>query len=229
MAYKKHMKRGIKEAKTPDKAVIEILSEGQKTQSEIHDIIKEKPHDLPLSRMGLWKILDKLEKKDEIEKKDIGGVFVFQNSHKSKILAEFCGIGFRSSIRGNFFVKDGLDIELGITKKEKINSDVLMRFFGFYVLYSIIASRTLPKERRSDWLGSVLDLEKSIPMSEFFEAFVDKNEETVKKITTELKKKYKKNFGYMSQAFLDTTYHNLKNKNPKFSKENKDFVEKLNF
>ena len=214
------------EDKTRKELIKQCLSTGPKQRKELLEFLKEKKKPVK-SVTSLVKHLNQLIKQGDVIKTLLPGkpYPVYQFTPKSKILAEFCGVGFRNLVRGNFFAKDGLDRELGITKKEKINADVLIRFFGFYVLYSIIVSRTLPMDQRSDWLRSVLDLEKSLPMSEFFEVFVDKNEETVKKIMIELRENYKKNFGYMSKIFLDTTY-NPKIKKTKFSKEIIEFVDK---
>ena len=220
--YKKELDE---EDKTRKELIKQCLLTGPKQRKELLQFLKV--HGKPVKSItSLVKHLTQLIKQGDVIRTISPGKSypVYQFTSKSKVLAEFCGIGFRNLVRGNFIVTDGLDVELGITKKENINADVLMRFFGFYVLYSIIVSRTLPKNQRSDWLKSVLDLEKSLPMSKFFEVFVDKNEETVKKITLELRENYKKNFGYMSKIFLDTTY-NLK---IKLSKEIMEFVEKSN-
>lgn len=213
------------EDKTRKELIKQCLFTGPKQRKELLQFLKD--HDKPVKSItSLVKHLTQLMKQGDVIRTILPGKSypVYQFTSKSKVLAEFCGIGFRNLVRANFIEKDGLDIELGITKKENINGDVLMRFFGFYVLYSIIASRTLPKNQRSDWLRSVLDLEKGIPMSKFFELFVDKNEETIRKITIELRENYKKNFGYMSKIFLDTTY----NRKIKLSKGIKEFVEKSN-
>ena len=183
------------------------------------------------SRDRLNDLLNQMIKEGEIQRiiLDNKPYPVYIVTNKSKILAEFCGIRFRNLIRSSFITKPEIVKEFGIIDKKTLNAESLIRFFGFYVLYSLIASQTISKGLRSDWLRPVLDLEKSYPMSEFFEAFVDKNEKTIKNMTHELMKDYKKNFGYMSKLFLETSYHNLKiGKFNKFSKEIVDMVEKYN-
>jgi len=226
LPYKKYLKTN--ELPSYDNAIIDILEQGSKTQPQIQELIEEKPYKLKLSRMGLWKIFNRLEEKGEIEKSLSDNVFIYQLSPKSKIFAEFCGKWFQSFTQGNFIVKNGLVKEFGIVDPKTINADSLIRFFGFYVLYSIIASCTLPKEQGPHWLNSALNLQQSLPMSEFFKAFVSNDEKIINKIMFELKERYKKNFGHMSKIFMDTTYNNLKIKNPNVTKEMKDILKKDN-
>lgn len=226
MPYKKYLKTD--DLPNYDKAILDILEQNpQITQTQIQELISKKPYKLDLTRMGLWKILNKLEKKGEIEKSLSDNGFVFQISPKSKIFAEFCGKLFQSFTQGNFIVKDGLGKEFGIVNPKTINADSLIQFFGFYVLYSIIASdTTLPKKQGSYWLNSALNLQQGFPMSEFFKAFVSDNEKIIKKIKFELKEKYKKNFGHMSSIFIETTYNKLKIKNPEVTKKMIDIIRK---
>jgi len=77
----------------------------------------------------------------------------------------------------------------------------------------------IDKKITPNWLGPVLDLEKSLPMSVWLESFADKNEETIKEILQNLRKKYRKNFAYMSKTFLDNLFISLQiEKNKEYPK-----------
>jgi len=213
MAYKKYNKSKYNgNKKTTNEAIIEILRKNKEpmTQTEIHEKIKEKPYELKLSRMGLWKVLGKLEKQKDIKKTVFDGVFVYKDSSKSKIVAEMSGIDFALHFKKMFIDKPELVKEFGLTKKTKNNPEALMRFFGFYVLSTLVISRIISKEQRSNWLAVALDLEKSVPMSTFFERFTENNDKTIKEIAITLKENYKKNFAYMSKTSLDVFYRSIK-------------------
>lgn len=186
--------------------------------------------DIQYSRDRINIILNEMIKSMDIQRTilDNNPHPVYTVTNESKILAEFCGIRFRNLVRDNFITKNVVE-EFGIIDKKTLSAESLIRFFGFYVLFSFIAGHTISKGLRSDWLRTVLDLEKSLSMSEFFEAFVNKDEKIIKNLASELMKNYKNNFVYMSKIFLKTSYHNLKiGKFKKFSKEIVDMVEKYN-
>ena len=211
MAYKKYNKTILKDAKAPEKVIMDILKEGSKIQPEIQEIIKEKFNESKLSRMGLWKILDRLEKQGEIKSKFIGGIKLYEIVYnKSKLLAEITGIDFALHFKQMFIDKPELMKEFGLARKTKNNPEALMRFFGFYVLSTLVISHVINNKQRSSWLAAALDLEKSLSLSTFFEEFTENNDKTIKEIAITLKENYKKNFAYMTETALEALYRSMK-------------------
>lgn len=222
MAYKTYLKEeiGIEIFYTLEKAIIEIIKKnGGSSQPKIQKILEKPPYKnrirntkgdkvTTLSRMGLWKILNKLEKQGEIEKIFLDGNLGYQILHTSKINAEFCGLYFQAKAKRNFL--DNIEImnEFGSGNFKDVDVNTLMKFFGFYVLYSLITSRIVNKKQRKAWLSSALNLEKTLPISDFFEV-IGRDEKKVMELTHQLRKKFSKNFAYMSKAFIDTTYDKI--------------------
>ena len=226
MAYNKKYNKTIqKDAKTPDHAIIRILSGGTIAQPEIQKMIKKKPYSIELTRMGLWKILDRLEKKGEIEKKFLDGVYVYNVSPKSKILAEVLGVTFQVLFKSKMKIADSQENIFEEFGSKDNPVDALLKYFGFYVLGSMLASRMIKdKKQRTYWLKVVLDLEKRQPISEIFEDWIGHNEETTKNLILALRQKYKKNMAVLGHSCIET----LKVREFKHSNEFKMFIDNWN-
>lgn len=214
MAYKSYVKEtfdGVKNIFTLNIAVIEILNKKKSlTQPEIQKIISKKPYKdkirttkgdkaEPLSRMGLWKILDRLEKKGEIESKFIAGIKFYNVLKKSKLLAQFNGIQFGNMFQYGLFKRhQELVKEFESSKNKKTKLDALLQFFGFFIIGSLLVSRIYSKDLRTDWLRPVLDLEKNGSMSKFFEGIT--YEDKLVYMIRELSKKYPENIWTLGEA-----------------------------
>jgi len=146
MAYKTYVKKTTEGniSYTMNKAIIEILKEkGGLSQPKIQSILEKSPYKnrikntkgdkvTTISRMGLWKILDKLEKQGEIEKIVLDGSLGYKISPKSKIITEIQGDYFQTNFKNHMFLnEEKLMKEFQSTKHEKNIIDSLIQFFGF--------------------------------------------------------------------------------------------------
>jgi len=239
MAYKTYVKKTGEGniSYIMNKAIIEILKEkGELSQPKIQSILRKPPYKnrvkntkgdkvTTISRMGLWKILDKLEKQGEIEKIVLDGSLGYQISPKSKIIAEIQGDHFQANFKNNMFRnEEKLMKEFQSTKHEKNIIDSLIQFFGFYVLGSLLASRMINKKQRSQWLRPVLDLERGNSTSVFFDNLLGNNEKALKEMVFVLKQNYKLNMAILGKCIENGIDSNQKIKDLPFSKEAIDFV-----
>lgn len=230
-----------------DKAITEILnSNGALSQPKIQKILSLPPYKnkirtkkegkiSALSKMGLWKILDKMEQKGEIEKIVLDGKIGFQITPKSKILAELQGHYFQAHLKQNMLDNNVKLLEE--FQEQKNNLDPFLKFFGFYVVGSLLVSHGLNEkhmtthdkklsvkeleELRQEWLKPVLNLQNGNPISEFFDEIFDSKRGDLEKTITELKKSYKKNM-----ALLELCYQHSNLNNPKMKKLSEDSFDK---
>jgi hypothetical protein len=215
-------------------AVIDILQKnGGLSQAKIQKILKSDEYkiienktnkDSTISRMGLWEILEKLEKEGEIEKVVFDGVFGFAVTNKSKILAEVQGNFFRAHFKNNM-IQNNVDL-LQEFKKETSTVDPLLKFLGFYVLGSLITSDLLEtkhitnkkltkkqqEELRQIWLNSVLNLQKGLPISDFYDNFFNHSEKNKLTIVKQLAKSYKENMNLFGDVMkhIEDNYPKIK-------------------
>lgn len=193
-------------------AVIDILQKyGNSSQAKIqkffesseYKIVEEKTNkETTISRMGLWEVLDKLEKQGEIEKIVLDGKIGFAVTNKSKILAEVQGKFFRAHFKKNMMIN-----EINSLKEFKKNDstlDPMLKFLGFYVLGSLFTSDHLdPKhstnknlnkkekeELRNIWLSAVLNLQKGEPISNFYDEYFKHNKKDVTTAIKQMSKAY---------------------------------------
>ena len=258
MAYKSYIKKSSQSEHeyTVDKAIIEILNKGGLSQPKIQSILEKAPYknrikkrkkdgeyeNSPLSRMGLWKILNKLEKKGEIEKIVLDGNLGYQVSPKSKILAQIQGDFFQSRFKNRMMVNEKKLLREFQSAKHKRNLiDSLMQFFGFYVLGSLLISHAIQKEKnmtnkqfedfRQEWLKPVLDLQRGNPISNYFDKLIGTNPKICDEIVFLLSKEYKLNMYVLGNCAKEMVQNDLKLKDMfegSFSKEMIDFVNERN-
>lgn len=235
MAYKTYFKKTTEGniSYTMNKVIIEILKEkGGLSQPKIQSILEKPPYKnrikntkgdkvTTISRMGLWKILDKLEKQGEIEKIVLDGSLGYKISPKSKILAGIQGDYFQASFKNNMILNEERLLNEFQSAKHKRNSiDSLMQFFGFYVLGSLLMSYTIKKEKdmtneefedfRHEWLSPILDLQRGNPISDYFDKLFGNNEEVLKEMVFILSKEYKLNMSVLGNCAKEMIKNNQK-------------------
>lgn len=204
MSLKKYAKKQDEGDKVPESTVIEILDKnGEKPFSEIYELFmiefykNKKNKDETFTEMGLRKVMSRLEKKGDVEKIVSERGMVYRVLQKSKILAEIKGITFMGIFKSGMLIHDEkLLAEFDI----KNPIDALMKYFGFYVLGSLLASRMVAEEQRPDWLKHVLNLEEGNKISEYFENIYGVNPEVVTKITEVLQHQYKENYAILDES-----------------------------
>lgn len=216
-------------------AVIDVLQRyGNLSQPKIQELIESDEYKIvgektnketKISRMGMWEILDKLEKAGEIGKIVLDGRIGFTLTNKSKILAEVQGDFFRAHFKKNLI---GNEIpSLKEFRKYDSTLDPMLKFLGFYVLGSLITSdlleekhmtdKTLKKKEKDElrkiWLSAVLDLEKGKPISDFYDGFFKQNKKDVTTVVKQLSKAYPLNMNLFGGILehLQNNYPRIKN------------------
>jgi len=229
---------------TPDHVIIQILSNGLKTQPEIQKALEKIEAKKPkgkrdtLSRMGIWKILNRLEKHGEIEKILTTKGITYKVLSKSKILAEIQGDYFQASFKNNMILNEERLLKEFQSAKHKRNTiDSLMQFFGFYVLGSLLMSHTIKKEKnmtnkefedfRQEWLRPVLDLQRGNSMSDYFDELLDNNEKVLKEMVFILSKEYKLNMSVLGNCTKEMIKNNQKLKELSKDTFSKDVIDGL--
>lgn len=143
-------------------------------------------------------------------------------TNKSKILAEFQGHFFQTNLKTNLFLNP--EALLTEFKKEKSIVDPILKFFGFYVLSSLLMSHGLDKEVMTDkqltpkqfeelrqvWLKSVLDLQRGKSFSDFFDEHFDTKKGDLEILIKALEKNYKKNMIIFNKVFENSLQNNPK-------------------
>jgi hypothetical protein len=183
--------------------------------------------------MGVGDILRSLEEKGEIEKVVFNDKFCFSITNKSKILAEVQGNFFRANFR-NIMFENKIQL-LEEFKTEKSTVDPILKFIGFYVVGSLIESdfsedeylsdKKLNKEKKEElrqiWLSSVLDLQKGLSFSDFFDDYFNHNKKDILILVKQLGKTYKTNMFVFGKVLK-----NIAENYPKIKKLSDDTFDK---
>jgi hypothetical protein len=221
--------------------IIKILSANPKQAKDLRSELGEKG--IGYSRVGLNDLLNLLIDSGDIQRKIIEGNSypVYAVTDKSKILAELQGYYFQAHFKINYY---GNHISLlKEFQKENHTIDPVLKFFGFYVLGSLVTSHALEKKDLSDkdlkqkdfevlrqeWLKPVLDLQRGLAMSDFFDEYFDTKKSDLPRIIEELQK-YKKNMWILESCFENSMKNNPKIKklsDETFDKSVIDNMEKL--
>ena len=226
------------------KTIVEILKKKPLQAKQLREALKKKGKYYEFSRDRLNDILNSMMDKGDITRivLDKKPYPVYAVTNKSKILAEIQGDFFQANFKNNMFLnKKNLLKEF----QETNPIDPLMKFFGFYVLGSLLASHTLDRkdmtdkklknneleELRQTWLKPVLDLQRGNSMSNFFDEYFDTNKKDVEKIITHLSETYKKNMTILEKSVETSVENNSKIKelsDSSFSKDAIDFINERN-
>ena len=221
--------------------IIKILSVNPKQAKDLRAELVKKG--ISYSRVGLNDLLNLLIDSGDIQRKMIEDKSypVYTVTNKSKILAEVQGYYFQAHFKINYF---GNHVALlKEFQKENHHIDPILKFFGFYVLGSLITSHALEKKDLSDktlkqkdfealrqeWLKPVLDLQRGPAMSDFFDEYFDTKKSDLPRIIKELQK-YKKNMWILESCFDNSMENNPKMKklsDETFDKSVIDNMEKL--
>ena len=221
--------------------IIKILSVNPKQAKDLRAELVKKG--ISYSRVGLNDLLNLLIDSGDIQRKIIEDKSypVYTVTNKSKILAELQGYYFQAHFKINYF--DNHLALLKEFKKENHAIDPILKFFGFYVLGSLVTSHALEKRDLSDknlkrkdfealrqeWLKPVLDLQRGLTMSDFFDEHFDTKKSDLPGIIKELQK-YKKNMWILESCFENSMENNPKIKklsDETFDKSVIDNMEKL--
>ena len=213
--------------------IIKILSINPKQAKDLRVELGKKG--ISYSRVGLNDLLNLMIDSGDIQRKIIEDKSypVYAVTSKSKILAEIQGYYFQIHLKRNMFDNH---VQLIEEFQEKKNiADPILKFFGFYVVGSLLSSHGLDKkhitdkdltqsefdELRQEWLKPVLDLQRGFPMSEFFDKVFDTRKGELVEIITALTKSYKKNM-----TLLNLCFDNSVENNPKIKKLSDDTFDK---
>ena len=207
--------------------IIKILRNKPLQAKALREALAKKGKQFDFHKDSLNEILKKLRVDGEITRiiLDDNPYPAYAVTEKSKILAEFQGYYFQAHLKRNMF--DNHETLFKEFKEQKNRADPILKFFGFYVVGSLLMSHGLDKthmtnknisqeefeELRQVWLKPVMDLQKGNSMSEFFDDNFDINKKSLVDIITELDKSYKKNMALLN---LCADHSNLNN--PKMKK-----------
>ncbi len=216
--------------------IIKILSKNPKQAKDLREELKKINPDYGYSRVGLNDILNLLIDSGDIERTILpdSQYPVYSVIKKSKILAEFNGHVFSDLFSYAMFHKKhmlNLLREFENSSGEKNQVDALLEFFGFLVIGPILASRLYDddKKTREAWLSPVLDLERNLHISHFFEAQPEKR---IKQTADELWRKFPVNMDMLKDAIegsMKIKDLNDKNKDePSVLKMMKDTINRQN-
>ena len=189
------------ELKEVKNAIVKILVSKPLQAKDLRKALKKMNKNFGYSRDRLNDLLNQMRNGGNIERimlKD-NPYPVYSVLTNSKILAEFNGNAFRVLFEDGMFKNCGIllnEFEASTLKNNK--ADALLKFFGFYVLGSLMASRLYDKKLRSDWLKPVLDLEKDKSMSYFLDELV--TEKRLLDIARLLSQNYKDNMRTLSES-----------------------------
>ncbi len=208
-------------------AIIKTLKQKPLQAKDIRTALSKKGKSYDFSRDRLNDILLGLIEQGEITRivLDEKPYPLYAVTEKSKILAEIQGQYFQAHLKRNMFDNDATLLEE--FKKKENRVDPFLKFFGFYVVGSLLVSYGLDKkhmtdktleqkdfeELRQEWLKPVLNLQNGSQISEYFDSVFDTKKGDLVKIITELNKSYKKNM-----AILNLCYDNSNLNNPKLKK-----------
>ena len=137
-------------------------------------------------------------------------------------LVEVQGYYFKANLKRNM-IDNHVQLIEEFQEKKNI-ADPILKFFGFYVVGSLLSSHGLDKkhitdkdltqsefnELRQEWLKPVLDLQRGNPMSEFFDKVFDTRKGELVEIITALTKSYKKNMTLLNLCFDNSVVNNPK-------------------
>ncbi len=215
------------EPRKVDTAIIKILKQKPLHAKPLRDELAKMGKAFEFSRDRLNDILNKLMDKGELVRiiLDNKPYPFYAVTDKSKILAELQGHYFQAHLKRNMIDNNVKLIEEFQEKKNL--ADPILKFFGFYVVGSLLVSHGLDKthmsnkklstkefeELRQEWLKPVMNLQNGISMSDFFDKVFDTRKGELVEIITELTKSYKKNMALLNLC-ADNSYEN----NPKLKK-----------
>ena len=227
------------------KMIIKILEKKPLQAKLLRKALKNKGREFDFSRDRLNDLLNQLREKGEITRIviDNNPYPGYAVTNKSKILAEMQGDFFQANFKNNMFLNT--KNLLKEFQKETSSIDPLMKFFGFYVLGSLLASHTLDRKDMSDkelkndkleelrqtWLKPVLDLQRGNSISDFFDKFFDTHKKDIEKIVIHLSETYKNNMAILEKSVDTSVENNRKIKkiaDNNFSKDAIDFINERN-
>ncbi len=228
----------------PDKvrlAIIKILKEKPLHAKPLRDTLAKKGKQFAFSRDRLNDILNKLMDDGELTRiiLDNKPYPFYAVTEKSKILAEFQGHYFQTHLKRNMFDNNVKLIEE--FQEQKNNLDPFLKFFGFYVVGSLLVSHGLDKthmtdrklsvkefeELRQEWLKPVLNLQNGNSMSKFFDEIFDNKKGDLEKTVTELGKSYKKNMKLLELCYQHSNLNNPKAKELSDNHFDKSVIENM--